>query len=166
MPLKHARITGNQSAEFPSYIFQTFKEVSLSFGFECTTHNWWKAVRVIKYRYTRIYIRHGPSSHICSQGTSKGSYNETCPSNLERREQLNSFDLNYPALIPGSKVRQEQRPMAPETHSSAPAQIGQVNQTITAWSQRTVSDLILPYQKSTESYSFVLKKKKKQTKNK
>lgn len=79
----------------------------------------------------------------------------------QRREQLNSFDLNYPALILGSKVRQEQRPMAPETHSSAPAQISQVNQTITAWSQRIVSDLILPYQKSTESSSFVLKKNKK-----
>lgn len=50
-------------------------------------------------------------------------------------EQLISFDPNYPVLIPGSKVKREQRPMAPETHPSAPAQIGQVNQTITAWSQ-------------------------------
>lgn len=49
--------------------------------------------------------------------------------------------------------------MAPETHPSAPAQIGQVNQTITACSQQTVSDRILPYQKTTESYSFLLKSK-------
>lgn len=65
----------------------------------------------------------------------KAATSKPCPSNPERREQLISFDPNYPVLIPGSKVKREQRPMAPETHPSAPAQIGQVNQTITAWSQ-------------------------------
>lgn len=50
--------------------------------------------------------------------------------------------------------------MAPETHPCAPAQIGQVNQTITACSQQTVSDRILPYQKTTESYSFVFQNNK------
>lgn len=39
---------------FP-HAYSDLKNLSLSFGSQCTTCNWWEAVRVIKYRYS-IYM--------------------------------------------------------------------------------------------------------------
>lgn len=134
MPLKRF----SQSAEIPSCIFR-LKKKSV-FGSQCSTRDWRDAGRVRKYGFLRIYTGHGRSCCICSQGTSKGSNCETCPSNPG---ETRTTDFIWPQLssahpwLRGERRTRDawlQRPAHPPLHRS-----GQVDQTITAWSQRTVS---------------------------
>lgn len=68
-------------------------------------------VRVIKYRYTGYgYVQDMDPAPIFVPKVHLKAVMMKHVLQTQRREQLNSFDLNYPALILGSKVRQEQRP--------------------------------------------------------